>query len=319
MDQLKNIHIVQTKEWGEFKSKMGTPEVRVGDIQFTKHRIPYTPYFVGYAPRVNFLVQKFSFKELKKVASDEKCICVRFDVPNVIEDLNSKSKDYISLMGDLKTHCAKSPKTTFAKYNVLLDISGSEEDILSKLHPKTRYNIKLAAKHKVIVEKDNSQKGFEIFFDLHNDTAKRQGFWPHSKKYYQMAFETLKNYNMANILIAYHNKVPLAAWMLFNDTKTMYYPYGGSSVEGRSLMPSNLIAWEAIKLGRNLNCKLFDMWGATNDHNDPYWGFTRFKLGYGGVLVKYIDSYDFVVDPFMYNMFNLSYGFFWKLSKLIKR
>lgn len=318
VSQLLDIHIVQTPPWGEFKTKMGTPNVRVGDLQFTKHKIPGLPYFVGYAPRANFYKQKFSFRELKEVAKHENCIVIRFDVPNVVEE-DTKSKQYMSLMGDLKKYCVKSPKSTFAKYNVLLNLNQPEEKLMENLHPKTRYNIKLSAKHGVKVDKDNSTAGFETFYKLHKDTAKRQGFLPHSEKYYKVAFETLKSYNMANILIAHHNNTPLAAWMLFNDTQTLYYPYGGSAIEGRNLMPSNLLCWEAIKLGLQLKCKLFDMWGAANDPDDPYWGFTKFKLGYGGELVKYIESYDLIVNAPIYNLFNFSYGLFWKIVKLVKK
>ena len=153
------------------------------------------------------------------------------------------------------------------------------------------------------------------------ETASRQGFLPHSSAYYKKCFETLSKHNLANILIAYYNdgikNEPLAAWMLFNKDNVLYYPYGTSSNEHRNLMPSNLLAWEAIKLGKDLNCTLFDMWGADNDETSSWWGFTKFKLGYGGQMVKYIDSYDFVIEPLIYKIFNLAYAAFWKLKKIV--
>jgi len=63
---------------------------------------------------------------------------------------------------------------------------------------------------------------------------------------------------------------------------------------------------------------LFDMWGATNNEKDPWWGFTRFKLGYGGELVKYVDSYDLVLNKPVYYLFNLAYKVFWFVVKLFK-
>ena len=308
-----DVHIVQTPEWGEFKTKMGTPSIRVGDLQFTKHPIPFTPYFVGYAPKVNFISQKFSWNELRAVAEEEKCAVIRFDIPNILkEDSSGTNKKIIEKIDD---HCRKSPRNTFTKWNILIDLDKPEEEIIAGLEQKTRYNSRLAARKGVEVTLENNTKGLKTFLQLHFDTAKRQGFFPHSEKYYTEAFETLNKYNKANILIASYKDRPLAAWMLFNHENTIYYTYGGSSNENRDLMASNLIAYEAIKLGKRLNCKVFDMWGATNNRNDEYWGFTRFKLGYGGELVEHIDSYDFVINPIVYFAFNFAYDLFWKIKK----
>ncbi len=305
-----DVHIVQTPEWGEFKTKMGTPSVKVGDIQFTKHAIPFTPYFVGYAPKVNFELQKFSWNALRAAAREERCIVVRFDIPNVLKDENSKR-----IEDKLKSNCRRSPRDTFTKWNILVDLDRPEEEIIAGFEQKTRYNSRLAARRGVVVSIENNSKGLKTFLDLHNETAKRQGFLTHSDKYFTEAFETLNEHDKANILVAEYNGEPLAAWMLFNNENTIYYTYGGSSTEYKDLMASNLMAYEAIKLGKKLGCKIFDMWGATNDKNNEYWGFTKFKLGYGGELVEHIDSYDFVINPFVYHLFNFSYSLFWKIRK----
>jgi len=297
---------------------MDTPPIKTGDIQFTKHRIPMSPFYVGYAPKVNFDLQKFSWNELKAVAKQSKCAFIRFDVPNVLNQQNEHDTE-TKIISNLNKHCKKSPKNTFTKWNVLLDISKPEAEIQANLNQKTRYNSKLAYRKGVEAKLENNEKGLAVFLRLLYATAKRQGFLPHPNKYYQTVFETLYAKKMANILVAYYESTPIAAWMLFNYDRTLYYPYGGSSTEHRDLMASNLMAWEAIKLGQRLNCKLFDMWGATNDKDSPYWGFTKFKLGYGGELVEYIDSYDFIVNPFVYYSFNFSYDLFWKIRKLFVR
>lgn len=314
---LKN-HIVQSDEWGQFKRQTGTPVVKVGEIQFTKHKIPFTPFYVGYAPKVNFIEQKFSWVELKRIAKSEGCAFIRFDVPNVLLDESPDS--YVQrLIKDLSSKCKKSPRRTFTKWNVILDISAPEEVLKSNMSQKTRYNSRLAAKKGVEVKVENTEKGLKIFQDLHEETAKRQGFFPHPREYYAKAFKLLFEKNMANILVSYYEGEPVASWMIFNYDGTLYYPFGGSSNDNRNLMASNLMAWEAIKLGKKLNCKIFDMWGATADKNHSYWGFTKFKLGYGGELVEYIDSFDFVVNYPIYIIFNTLYGSFWRTRDLIQK
>jgi len=307
-----DIHILQSQEWGEFKARAGTSPVRVGGIQYTKHKIPLLNKYIAYAPKVNFYKQKFSWKELKDSLKDEKCVAIKFDVPNVIKQ-EKPGNEYKKLIETLEKHCKKSPKSTFAEWNVLLDITPYEDDLIRNFSQKTRYNARLSAKKGVEVKIENNEKGIKIFNKLQNETAKRQHFLTHPDSYYEKVFETLNSHNMANILIAYYKKEPLVAWMLFNKDGTLYYAYGGSTTAHRKLMASNLIAWEAIKLGKRLDCKMFDMWGATGDKDNAYWGFTRFKLGYGGELVKYIDSYDFIVNKPIYKLFNIAYAAYWKL------
>ena len=312
IDISNQIHIVQSQIWGKFKTEAGTPAVRVGDLQFSKHKIPFLPYYIGYAPKVNFMVQNFDWDKLKQTAVKENCVCIRFDVPNV---LSSDEK----IINDIRSQCVVAPRSTFAKWNVLLDITPDLETLEKNLHQKARYNIKLATKKGVTVKLENNEKGIEVFNKLMKETAQRQGFLPHPENYYKKAFETLQAESMANILIGYLQDEPLTAWMLFNDHETFYYPYGASSREHKNLMASNLVAWEAIKLAKSLNCKLFDMWGATNNTKSAWWGFTEFKLKYGGELVEYMDSYDFVCNKLIYNAFNIAYNTFWKIRKLILR
>jgi len=315
---MTDIHIVQSPEWGEFKAQMGTSPVRVGDIQFTKHPIPFTPFYIGYAPKVNFLIQKFSWTELKAVAKAEKCILIRFDVPNVLKP-TYENQHVQKLLIDLRKRCKKSPKSTFPKHTVMMDISKTEDELISQMDQKTRYNVRLGARQGIEVRLENNEEAINIFSNLMNETAKRQGFLAHSKRYYEKVLEVLSSHNMANLLIAYHENKPLAAWMLFNYKNTLYYPYGASTADNRNLKASNLLAWEAIKYGKRLGCTQFDMWGAKDDKSSDGWGFTKFKLSYGGELVEFIDSYDFIINPLIYYPFNLAYGGFWKILKGILR
>ena len=111
---------------------------------------------------------------------------------------------------------------------------------------------------------------------------------------------------MAHILIAYFENEPLTAWMILNSKDTLYYPYGGSSKTHPEVMTNNLVAWEAIRLGKKLGLKKFDMWGALGpdaNQKDPWYGFHKFKQGYGGKLIENIGTYDMVFDWPIYLIF----------------
>ena len=310
------MHIVQSPEWGEFKSEMGTTAIRAGGVQYTKHEIPFTNFFYGYAPRVN--PTDIDWVVLKKSLRENQCVAINFDVPNVVA-LTDGAKIAEKIFKEHK--CKIAPRSTFAKANVLLDISKPENELLENMHKKHRYNIKYAEKQGVVVRKGESEKDFEIFYTLLLETAERQKYFIHPRNYYQKLWEMLGPKGMAHILIAEFEGVPLTAWMLFTYDGVLYYPVGGSSEGQKNLQHSLAVAWEAIRLGKEKGCKIFDMWGAAeipNDEDDPWFGFTQFKMRFGGEFVRYIDSCDFVINEPVYKLFNTANSLRWKILNLIK-
>ncbi len=299
-------HVIQSWEWGEFRKKLGLPLLRYGifndnqletAFQMTLHTIPFTSQQVGYLPK-GPLPDKDLSKALAQVAKEYKCAFIKLE-PNIAKDSTAPYSVYPKFQ--------PSPKPLFTKYNFVLDITPSEEDLLKNMHSKTRYNIRLAEKRGVTIEITDTDVAFKTFLKLHFDTTQRQGFHSHNTKYHTLAWETLRQAGMAKVAIAYysdHNrKKPLSAWMLYSFKDTLYYPYGGSSIEHKDVMANNLLAWEVIKYGKNQGLKSFDMWGALGpdpDPKDPWFGFHRFKSGYGGKLVEYLGTYDLVLNDPLY-------------------
>lgn len=308
-------HIVQSPEWAEFKSKYGTPAVEVGGVVYTKHKIPFTAGYFAYCPRV--VPSDVDFEALTKSLSEQQCISVNFDVPNVLAGTDEE-KQALSIFSNQK--CERSPRNQFAQSNIILDLNKSEEELLAQMHSKHRYNIQYAQKHDTIVKTAESSEDFNDFYSLFEQTAQRQKYFVRPKDYYQILWEMFKPKGMCEILTAYNKGRPLASWMFLIYDNVLYYPYGGSSEEAKNLHSSNLVAWEGIKLGKSKGCKVFDMWGASDnidDHNDTWWGFTNFKLKFGGKYIKYMDSYDLVLNEPVYRMFNFANSVRWKLLKAI--
>lgn len=315
---MQKTHIVQTDEWGRFKSQFGTKAVRVGDIQYTIHKIPHTNFNYAYAPKIN--TKKIDWNELINSLRKNKCFVLNLDVPNVLKNSEEEEKFLMDLEKS-KLNIKKSTKNTFTKNNVLLDLKPSEEDLLSNMHSKHRYNIRLAEKRGVLIRYARTEKDFNIFMELLEETAKRQNFLIHPRKYYKTLWELFAPRQMAEILIAEYAEEVLATWMLFVYENTLYYPYGGSTSKHRNVFASNLIGWEAIKYGKKRGCELFDMWGACKDLDntkDPEWGFTNFKLKFGGKYVEYTDSYDLILNKALYYGFSISYPKAIAFLKLIK-
>ena len=104
---------------------------------------------------------------------------------------------------------------------------------------------------------------------------------------------------------------------LFNGV--LYYPYGASRSIHRDVMASNLMMWEMIRLGKKEGCESFDMWGALGpepNEKDPWFGFHRFKKGFGGDLMEFLGTYDLVLNSTMYTAFRIGEDVRWKFLRL---
>lgn len=308
-------HPLQSYEWGEFREKTGIKVIRkalvkdgkiVDGFTLTLHKIPRLSYNIGYLPKGNKPTPEI-ISELKKIGRENNCIFIQLE-PNLI--------------GNLELEIGKSLKPAahplFTKYSFVLDISKNEEELLGNMHSKTRYNIKVAQKHNVKIVEDNSKESFEEYLKLTQETTKRQAFYAHTPSYHRILFETLSkntnpnslSYHLLKAVLKEGNKsITLTSWVLFVFQDTLYYPYGASSREYRETMASNLMAWEAIKFGKNLGLVKFDMWGALGpdpDKNDPWYGFHRFKEGYGGELVEFVGSFDLIINPLLYKGYKMA-------------
>jgi len=321
-------HPLQSWEWGEFREKNGAIVERFGVFQVFFHKLPFTPYTIGYFPKgpqpTGAMVNM-----IKQAARRHKAILVKFEPNQEFRSWkNRKGKINPGEFREKKFNferlgLVKSPKAIFDPHTFVLDISKSEKELLANMHHKTRYNIRLAKRKGVTIEEDSSQDALTIFIRLlFEETIKRQGFYMHTPDYFKKLWKILHPAGIARILLAKYKGDILTAWMLFNWKDVLYYPYGASSSKFRQVMASNLICWEAIRLGKKMGCKTFDMWGGLGPSPNPkhaWYGFHRFKLGYGGDLVENVGSWDLVINRPLYYGYNFVDKLRWQVLRLRKR
>lgn len=316
MNSLVN-HPLQSEEWGKFREKTGIKVIRADAFQLTIHKIPYFKSTIGYVPKGDLPNEK-TIEDLKKIGKEENCIFIQLE-----PKIENRGKINLKRLG-----LTPSAHPLFTRFNFELDLSKSEEELLKNMHPKTRYNIKIAQKHNVKIEEDNSEEAFLEYLKITKEITKRQGFFAHTQSYHRLMWETLRpesknekpdfNKLTAHLFIAKYQKEILVTWILFIYKDTIYYPYGASSSNHRETMASNLMMWEAIKYGKKLGLKKFDMWGSLGpnaDKNDSWYGFHRFKQGYGPRLVEYVGSYDLVINPYLYKLYVLADKIRWAILK----
>ncbi|MEK7633672.1 MAG: peptidoglycan bridge formation glycyltransferase FemA/FemB family protein [Patescibacteria group bacterium] len=292
------MHPLQSEAWANARKQMGIETVNLEGFLLTLHKIPFTDFKIGYLPRSK-MPNKKVLQKLYEFGKGNKVIFIKIE-PNV-EKSKLQTTNY-----KLRT----SSHPLFPSWTQILDLTKSEDELLKSFHSKTRYNIRLAEKKGVTVHEESNNVGFERFAKLYFETTKRQRYFGHDYQYHKTVWDNLKN-KVSRILIAYHNGIPLATYQLWYLDGVIYYVYGGTSELHRNLMASNLLMWEAIKLGKKLGAEKFDMWGSLGpgyNPTDPWSGFTRFKEGYGTKFTEFVGSYDLVINPILYKIYNAVYS-----------
>lgn len=304
----KARHPLQTWEWGEFRKKWGNEVLFTKHGLITLHKMPMSKYKLGMLIR-GPKPTKAMLSDLKRTGKDNNLIFIKLE-PNV-----EKST---TLVKTLKSEGAISGKTLFTPTSFWIDLTQTEEDLLKSFNSKTRYNIKLSERKGVEVKEDNSDKAFEEYLKLTRETVERQGFYAHSEKYHRLMWkflnqERVKNNEkpIARLLTAKYKGEIITAWILFVWDDFIYYPYGASSIKHKNVMANNLMMWEAIKLGKGLKCKTFDLWG-----REPGKGFTRFKEGYNPKVVEFLGTWDLLINPSLYRLYRGAEAIRWPLLRI---
>ncbi len=277
-------HILQSKEWGEFRQKTPTVKkvLRIDGNRVFIHHIPHVLFTVGYLPRPGMVS---NLSRIREACRDERSVFLKIE--------------------PLFTPVPGTPSTPILpQHTIYVDLSLNEEELLAAMHEKTRYNIRLAQKKNVEVTEGEN---LGSFIRLLESTERRQGFYSHPPEYYETLWETLRPSQMVYLLSAGE----MAAIMLLRYKDTLYYVYGGSDPKYRENMAPHLLHWEAMKLGKKLGCQIYDLWGSYKnrpEETDPWWGIYRFKKGFGGKEVTFPPTVDIPLSP-LYSLYPLAEKF----------
>lgn len=293
-------HPLQTTYWAEFRKAWGNEILETPWGILTVHKIPATSYKLaifekGPVPTAEMLTG------LKDIAKENNIIFVKLE-PNC-----QKSESLVNLM---KSKGAVPGRRFFTPTTFWIDLTKSEEDLLKSFSSKTRYNIRLADRKGVRVTEDDSDKAFERYLELTRETTQRQGFYAHTEKYHNLMWKTLKDAGIAHLLTATYQGKIITTWILFAWRDFLYYPYGASTEAHKEVMANNLMMWEAIKLGKKLKLKTFDLWGREEGK-----GFTKFKEGYNPKVIEFLGTWDLVVNKPIYSIYRIIENIRWKVLK----
>jgi len=191
---------------------------------------------------------------------------------------------------------------------IILDLQGTDSDILSRMKPKTRYNIHLSERKNVEVRSVGIEH-LDVWYRLYCETGMRNGLHINSLDYFRSVLaakmeETDKDVTV-KLLIAYCGEEPLAAMFLVISSHRTTYLYGASSSEHRNLMPTYALQWNAIQIAKTMGCLEYDFFGISPnpEPSHPMYGLYRFKKGFGGHIFHHLGCWDYPLDEEKYQVF----------------
>ena len=328
---LPGAHVLQTWEWGQVKARFGwEPHYQIWRDE--KDRVVAaalilqrslslgglgTPMRVLYVPKgpvldwSNQLLRQRVLIDLSSLAQRKGAIFIKID-PDVrlgtgFPGQPAAEEECLGqeISGELQAGGWRlSEEQIQFRNTTLIDITPGEDALLARMKPKTRYNIRLAARKGVTV-RPGDQADLEMLYRMYAETSIRDGFVIRDETYYRAVWTTFLQSGIAEPLVAEVGEEAVAAVFIFRFAQKAWYLYGMSREAHREKMPNHLLQWEAMRRARAAGCLVYDLWGAPEAYkeSDPLWGVYRFKEGLGGILVRHIGAWDFPVHPLLYRIY----------------
>ena len=300
-----NIPITQSREWQKLQNDLKETSFfeKTESYQYLailKHTPVGNYLYLPYGPVAeNEKAFKQALKSLNELAKSKNAIFIRIEPqdPNQAKLLPKNTKKSKDL----------NPKDTW-----VLDLTAAKEDILHNFSQGTRTRYNTFAKKGLKVLKSTDPGDIHQLVSLQQKLAREKHIHAYPEDYlkaelaqpfatlYTVVFdgETAENLpNKGDIL---------AASLFFDFQDTRYYMQSAADSTFKKLPATVALLATAIFDAKEKGMKNFDFWGiapdgASTDH--PWYGFTEFKKSFGGNEVHYAGTYDIVLRPSKYQIY----------------
>lgn len=206
------------------------------------------------------------------------------------------------------------------RFNIVVPLDGGPEAVLARCHHKTRYNIRLASKRGVTVERGD-RRDLSIFHRLLMITCARDGFRERTLPYFQQVWDALSPDDRVELHLARYQGQVLAAAILLVGGRKAVYAYGASANEHRELMASYALQWAMISRACARDCCSYDMTGIPKHLQEgmPGHGLYRFKRGFWPEVSEFTGEWDLPLHPGLYRLWNIVEPTYWGSQVFVRR
>lgn len=287
----------QTDAWGQFKAESGWQAERAEGLLQLSRRLPTGKFLRYYAELPWDETTLAAVKKISEQPVDPKVIFSRFEF---LEPYTApKAVQLIDL------NLLKSFEEVQPEYRQWLSLESSEEELLTQMKPKCRYNIGVAERSELAITHGGAELAKDFYY-LYQVTSKRTKFRGRGLAYLERLMALIDEQKIGEIILVKKFDATLAAGIFLYYEGLASYLYGGSSGD-RSLMAPYLLHWEAIKAAKKRGCQTYDFLAVAppDQPHHPYAGLSRFKSQFGGETVQLVGSWDLVHQPTWYRIFKM--------------
>lgn len=296
-------HLLQTWEWGSFKSEHGWHPERIavgGEFPRAMAQVLFRhkgPVSIGYIPRGpvvapgDYEASRLLLGEINAAAGRHRALYVTIEPDKPIDGFSEHAFAEIQA-GPARLQPGRTVKIP------LVD----DDALLAAMHQKTRYSVRLAPRKGVLVDchVGDDHAAIDEFYTMMLETSRRNEFGIHTAGYYASFLRTFPERSM--LFIARVDGHPAAGIITATFGSDAIYMYGASDTKYRSLGAAFNLQFQAMQWGREQGAAQYDMWGIPDEdppkHNehrdhvpatkgDDWRGLYRFKTGFGGSIVTY--------------------------------
>lgn len=290
------MSIWQTESWQKMLilSKQTEQFFVVENVYIEKRKVSLWKYGL-FVLWYESLITQDLFLKLQDLCKKENCLFIQ--VETLSYDINKEEKQGVDFNKGYY-------KKFITPYTAVIDLEKTEEEILSLMKPKGRYNVRLAEKKWVEVkEVEKNNENIRDFYNLISETTTRNTFYGNTFEYYKVFLENIES---SKLLLGYVWDQVIAGGIFIFETDVSIYYYGASTSDKqyRNLMAPYLLQWEAIKLSKNLWSKIYDfLWVASHwENNSSLSWVTDFKWKLTSDVREVSKSYIWINKKLLYNI-----------------
>jgi lipid II:glycine glycyltransferase (peptidoglycan interpeptide bridge formation enzyme) len=315
-------HLLQSWRWGAFKSRFGWDVERVAVLSNGQPALAQVLFrakagvSIGYIPRGPVWAPNDPdavgalWARVDEVARRRRTLTLIVEPDRPLPEQSDRG---VLSPGPEPIQPARSVKVD------LLDDQG----LIDHMHPKTRYNVRLAMRRGVAIRiAERPEHSVGQFYEMLRDTALRNDFVVHAIDYYREFLQTFAD--DACLLFADIDGKPVAGAIAAVFGEEGIYMYGASSTQQRAHGAAFLLQHEAMRWARARGARRYDLWGipefdpessvnesgdrlAASTGNDRR-GLYEFKTRFGGNIVRYPPPVERVYHPFLATLARRFYG-----------
>lgn len=313
-----DVAITQSREWQKLQDDLGETSFfkQTEDYQYLAilkkagaGNYLYCPY--GPSLKTKKSLEK-ALKDLQVLAKKHNATFIRIEPILAIEPdfLRSTAK---SLSFTIKKSKDLNPKETW-----VLDLTPDYATLITNFSQGTRTRYNTYAKKGLTVEQTTDPSEIHHLVALQKKLYEKKHLHAFSERYLKTELEQ----PFASLyLVKYHDTSDrpagnypadgqvIAASLFFDYNGTRYYMQSAADSDYKKLPATVALLTKALFDAKEQGMTAFDFWGIAPDDapdNHPWKGFTEFKKSFGGAAIHYTGTYDLVLNPTKYKIYQLA-------------